>query len=71
MDESLEIWFGIIPDLVRRADCRDFSITEEGDPIGHGSLVVLVDGEGRIAEKRTDLELDADRLLASLRKLLG
>ena len=41
------------------------------DRIVHGSLVVLVDGAGRIAEQRTDLELDADRLLASLRKLLG
>ena len=39
--------------------------------IMHGSLVVLVDGEGRIAERRTDLELDPDRLLSSLRKLLG
>ena len=41
------------------------------DRIVHGSLVVLVDGKGRIAERRTDLELDSDRLLASLRKLLG
>ncbi len=39
--------------------------------IVHGSLVVLVDGKGRIAERRTDLELDSDRLLASRRKLLG
>ena len=38
--------------------------------IVHGSLVVLVDAEGRIAERRTDLELDPDRLLASLRRLL-
>jgi len=45
--------------------------TVAADRIAHGSLVVLVDGEGRIAEKRTDLELDPDRLLASLRKLLG
>jgi protein SCO1/2 len=39
--------------------------------IVHGSLVVLVDEKGRIAERRTDLELDPDRLLGSLRKLLG
>lgn len=39
--------------------------------IVHGSLVVLVDAQGRIAERRTDLELDPDRLLGSLRKLLG
>jgi len=39
--------------------------------IVHGSLVVLVDSQGRIAERRADLELDPDRLLASLRKLLG
>lgn len=39
--------------------------------IVHGSLVVLVDSQGRIAERRTDLELDPDRLLGSLRKLLG
>ena len=45
--------------------------TVAGDRIAHGSLVMLVDGAGRIAERRTDLELDPDRLLASLRKLLG
>jgi protein SCO1 len=39
--------------------------------IVHGSLVVLVDEKGRIAERRTDLELDPDGLLGSLRKLLG
>ena len=39
--------------------------------IVHGSLVVLVDEKGRIAERRTDLELDPERLLGSLRKLLG
>ena len=39
--------------------------------IVHGSLVVLVDGKGRIAERRTDLDLDPDRLLGSVRKLLG
>jgi hypothetical protein len=33
-------------------------------------VVVLVEGEGRIAERRTDLELDPGRLLASLRRLL-
>jgi len=38
--------------------------------IVHGSLVVLVDAAGRIAERRTDLELDPDRLLVSLRRLL-
>jgi protein SCO1 len=41
------------------------------DRIVHGSLVVLVDSKGRIAEALTDLELDPDGLLASLRKLLG
>ena len=39
--------------------------------IVHGSLVVLVDRQGRIAERRTDLELDSERLVVSLRKLLG
>jgi protein SCO1/2 len=39
--------------------------------IVHGSLVLLVDGTGRIAERRTDLELDPERLVGSLRKLLG
>jgi hypothetical protein len=39
--------------------------------IAHGRLVVLVDSTGRITEPRTDLELDPDRLLGSLRKLLG
>jgi len=42
-----------------------------GDRLVHGSLVLLVDGAGRIAERRTDLELDPERLLISLRKLLG
>jgi protein SCO1 len=51
---------------------RAFGLTAvAGDRIVHGSLVMLVDGEGRIAERRTDLELDPQRLLASLRKLLG
>jgi len=51
---------------------RAFGLTTAArDRLVHGSLVLLVDGEGRIAEKRTDLELDPDRLLASLRKLLG
>ncbi|PYM94326.1 MAG: hypothetical protein DME04_08645 [Candidatus Rokuibacteriota bacterium] len=59
------------PDDVARV-IRAFGLaTVAGDRIVHGSLVVLVDGEGRIAEKRTDLELDSDRLLASLRKLVG
>ena len=39
--------------------------------IVHGSLVVLVDRQGRIAERRTDLELDPERLVVSLRKLVG
>jgi protein SCO1/2 len=51
---------------------RDFGVsTAAGDRIVHGSLVLLVDREGRIAERRTDLELEPERLLASLRKLLG
>jgi hypothetical protein len=33
--------------------------------------VVLVDPQGRIAERRTDLELNADGLLTRLRQLLG
>jgi len=39
--------------------------------IVHGSLIVLVDAKGRIAERRTDLELDPERLVGSVRKLLG
>jgi protein SCO1 len=51
---------------------RAFGLTAVArERIVHGSLVVLVDGQGRIAERRTDLELDPDRLVASLRKLLG
>jgi len=42
-----------------------------GERLAHGRVVVLVDTEGRIAERRTDLELDAEGLLASLRRLLG
>ena len=51
---------------------RAFGLTAVArERIVHGSLVVLVDGQGRIAARRTDLELDPDRLVASLRKLLG
>jgi protein SCO1/2 len=45
--------------------------TSAGDRMAHGSLVVLVDTEGRIAERRTDLELNPDGLLSRLRQLLG
>jgi cytochrome oxidase Cu insertion factor (SCO1/SenC/PrrC family) len=59
------------PDDVGRV-VRAFSLNAVArERIVHGSLVVLVDSQGRIAERRTDLELDPDRLLGSLRKLLG
>ena len=59
------------PDDVTRV-VRAFGLNAVArERIVHGSLVVLVDGQGRIAERRADLELDPDRLLASLRKLLG
>ena len=61
---------GAAEDVARVIRAFDLA-TVAGDRITHGSLVVLVDRAGRIAEKRTDLELDPDRLLASLRKLLG
>jgi protein SCO1 len=43
--------------------------TVAGDRIPHGSLVLLVDRKGSIAERLTSLELDPDRLIAALRKL--
>jgi protein SCO1/2 len=59
------------PDDVGRV-VRAFGLSAVArERIVHGSLVVLVDSQGRIAERRTDLELDPDRLLGSLRKLLG
>jgi len=59
------------PDDVTRV-VRAFGLNAVArERIVHGSLVVLVDGQGRIAERRADLGLDPDRLLASLRKLLG
>jgi len=59
------------PDDVARV-IRGFGLSPvAGDRLVHGSLVLLVDGAGRIAERRTDLELDPERLLISLRKLLG
>jgi protein SCO1/2 len=51
---------------------RDFGLGPiAGDRAFHASLVLLIDGAGRIAERRTDLELDADRLMSSLRRLLS
>jgi protein SCO1/2 len=41
------------------------------DRMAHTSLVVLIDPEGRIAERWTGLELDLGRLVARLRQLLG
>jgi protein SCO1 len=63
--------FGVTVERSREAGGRSREAGAAHDRIVHGSLVMLVDGEGRIAETRTDLELDPDRLLASLRKLLG
>jgi cytochrome oxidase Cu insertion factor (SCO1/SenC/PrrC family) len=63
--------FGLTTGRWREAGARWRGAGFGRHPIVHGSLVVLVDGEGRIAEARTDLELDPTRLLASLRKLLG
>jgi len=60
-----------VPEDVARV-IRAFGLSPAGrDRAAHGSLVVLVDGQGRIVERRTDLELDPDRLLAAVRKLLG
>lgn len=42
-----------------------------GTRLFHGSLVLLVDRAGRITERRRDVELEPERLLVSLRKLLG
>ena len=59
------------PDEVGRV-IRGFGLSPVGgNRLVHGSLVLLVDGAGRIAERRTDLELDPERLVTSLRKLLG
>lgn len=59
------------PDDVARV-IRAFGLSAVArERIVHGSLVALVDGQGRIVERRTDLELDPEKLLASLRKLAG
>jgi protein SCO1 len=59
------------PDEVARV-IRGFGLSPVmGTRLAHGSLVLLVDGAGRIAERRTDLELDPEQMLISLRKLVG
>ena len=67
---SWQLLTGAADDVGRVVRAFGLSATAR-ERIVHGSLVVLVDGKGRIAERRTDLELDPDRLLGSLRKLLG
>lgn len=60
------------PDEVERV-VRAFGAAAQvtRERLTHGSLVVLVDAQGRIVQRRTDLELDADPLVAMLRELLG
>jgi len=39
--------------------------------IGHTNLLLFVDAQGRIAARETSVELDPDRMLPKIRRLLG
>lgn len=59
------------PDEVARV-LRDLGVlTGSGGPAGHTSAVLFVDGEGRIVERSTDIDLDPDRVIPKIRRLLG
>jgi protein SCO1/2 len=70
---SLATWHFLTgpPDEVGRL-LRDLNVvTGSGGAVGHGSDVLFVDGEGRIAERSTGIDLDPERVLPKIRRLLG
>lgn len=59
------------PDEVGRL-LRDLNVvTGSGGAVGHSTVVLFVDGEGRIAERSTEIDLDPERVLPKIRRLLG
>ena len=44
--------------------------TGSGNAVGHSNVVLFVDGGGRIAERYTGVELDPERILPKLRRLV-
>ena len=59
------------PDEVARVLRGLDVVTGSGGPVGHTSPVLLVDREGRIVERSTDVDLDPERVIPKIRRLLG
>jgi protein SCO1/2 len=70
---SLATWHFLTgpPDEVGRLLRELDVVTGSGGGMGHGAVVLLVDGEGRIAERSTESDLDPERVLPKIRRLLG
>ncbi len=59
------------PDEVGRL-LRDLNVViGSGGIVGHSNVVLFVDGGGRIAERSTDVDLDPERVIPRIRRLLG
>ena len=58
------------PDAVSRVTREIGVLTGVGDRIGHSNLVLFIDGQGRIVERYTGIELEPDRVLPKIRRLL-
>lgn len=58
------------PDAVSRVTREIGVLTGVGDKIGHSNLVLFVDGQGRIVERYTGIELEPARVLPKIRRLL-
>lgn len=58
------------PDAVGRVTREIGVLTGVGDRIGHSNLVLFVDPAGRIAERYTGVDLEPERVLPRIRRLL-
>lgn len=70
---SLATWHFLTgpPDEVGRLLRALGVVTGSGGAVGHSTVVLFVDGEGRIAERSTDIDLDPERVVPKIRRLLG
>jgi protein SCO1/2 len=70
---SLATWHFLTgpPDEVGRLLRELDVVTGSGGAVGHSTVVLFVDGEGRIAERSTEIDLDPERVLPKIRRLLG